>query len=294
MRLRTLPQSLSGVLLGILLAFADFQVNPYAALLICLTAVLLQIISNLANELGDVLNNTDRADRNGPAYGLNSGQMSVKGMKTELWLMTVLTCLSGLAMIYVSFGTLVSLEAILLIMLGASAVYAAFRYTLGPSPYGYRGLGDFYVFIFFGLVSTLGAYFVAAHTIPNYFLPLPAAAIGFFSVAVLNINNIRDASSDSATRITVAIKLGEKGSRIYQTVLIVLGWACALAYCLLRFFDPLHYAFLVTLPLFAVNLRSVWTKSGRELDKALPFMVLSTFLFALIYGLGFVAYLWRQ
>ena len=293
MRLRTLPLSLAGVVLGILLATADYRVGVWTALLIMLTTVCLQILSNLSNELGDVLQGTDTPDREGPEYGLNGGILSVKDMKRLIAAMVVMCCLSGLGMIWVSFGTVFCMEGLCLVILGAAAILGAMKYTLGRNPYGYRGLGDLFVFIFFGLVSVMGAYFVAAHTISSWYLLLPASAIGFFSMGVLNVNNIRDMKTDAANRMTVAIRLGERNARIYQTVLIVLGWAAMCAYCLCRFPDPWHWLFVITLPLYIIHLRGVWTRSGRALDPMLPLLVMSTAAFSLLAGLGFIIYLWR-
>lgn len=291
MRLRTLPLSLAGVVLGILLATADYKVNIWAAVLILLTTVCLQILSNLSNELGDVLHGTDTPDRVGPQYGLNSGAMTVREMKILIGVFVGLCLVSGVAMIWVSFGTLLSLESICLMLLGAAAILGAMKYTLGRNPYGYRGLGDVFVFIFFGIVSVLGGYFVAAHTLHSWYLLLPAAAIGFFSVGVLNVNNIRDMETDAANRVTVAIRLGEKRAKIYQTVLIVLGWAAMVAFTLLRFRDPWHWLFVITLPLYVLHLAGVWKRTGKALDPMLPLLVMSTFLFSLLAGFGFIVYL---
>ncbi len=291
MRLRTLPLSLAGVVLGILLATADYKVNIWAAVLVLLTTVCLQILSNLSNELGDVLHGTDTVDRVGPQYGLNSGAMTVREMKILIGVFVGLCLVSGVAMIWVSFGTLLSLESICLMLLGAAAILGAMKYTLGRNPYGYRGLGDVFVFIFFGIVSVLGGYFVAAHTVHSWYLLLPAAAIGFFSVGVLNVNNIRDMETDAANRVTVAIRLGEKRAKIYQTVLIVLGWAAMVAFTLLRFRDPWHWLFVITLPLYVLHLAGVWKRTGKALDPMLPLLVMSTFLFSLLAGFGFIVYL---
>ena len=291
MRLRTLLLSTGGVVLGILLALADFKVSPLVAFLIILTTVCLQILSNLSNELGDVLHGTDTADRVGPQYGLNSGALTVAEMKCLIGVFVALCCISGLAMTWVSFGTIFSLTPLLVLLLGAGAIMAAMKYTLGRNPYGYRGLGDLYVFIFFGLVSVLGAYFVSAHTIPSWKLLLPASAMGFFSMGVLNVNNIRDMKTDAENRVTVAIRLGERKAKIYQTVLICLGWVCMIVYCLLRIFDPWHYLFVLTLPLFIKHLKGVWSRTGRDLDPMLPLLVVSSFLFCLLGGIGFIIYL---
>lgn len=292
MRLRTLPLSLSGVLLGILLAVADYHVKPLTIVFIVLTTLSLQILSNLSNELGDVLHGTDRDDRQGPQYGgLDKGVLTVSEMKMIIGAFIFLSVVFGLLMIWVSFGTFLSYEAMFLMILGAAAIIASMKYTLGKSPYGYRGLGDLFVFTFFGIISVLGAYFVSAHTIHGFLLLLPAVSIGCFSVGVLNVNNIRDMKSDSVTRVTVAIKLGLKKARIYQTALIVIGWAAAITYCFLRVWDPWHYLFLLTLPLFVIHLRGVWTRQDKSLDPMLPLLVMSSLAFSLLFGLGFLVYL---
>jgi len=290
MRLRTLPLSLAGVCLGILLAAADYKVSVCTAILIMLTTICLQILSNMSNELGDVLSGTDTQDRKGPQYGLNSGGMSIQEMKVAIGTFVVLCIVFGLLMIKSSFGKIFSLDGICMMMLGASAIMGAMKYTLGRNPYGYRGLGDIYVFIFFGIVSVMGAYFVASHAMP-WWIVLPAASIGCFSVAVLNVNNIRDMATDALTRTTVAIRLGGRNARIYQTVLIVLGWMFMAAFCAVRFFDPWHCLFVLTLPLYIMHVRGVWKLDGKQLDKMLPLLVMATFAFALLAGFGFVKFL---
>lgn len=290
MRLRTLPLSTGGVLLGILLATADYKVDVRVAVLIVLTTVFLQILSNLSNELGDVLHGTDTQDRKGPQYGLNSGVLSIGEMKFLIGLAVVLCIVSGTAMTLLSFGTLWDMTSILVLLLGAAAIMGAMKYTLGRRPYGYRGLGDFYVFLFFGLVAVLGSYFVAAHTLFLRLL-LPGAAVGCFSVGVLNVNNIRDMETDAPNRVTVAIRLGERNAKIYQAVLVVLGWVFMLVYCRLRMFSWWHYLFVATLPLYVLHLAGVFRRSGRELDPMLPLLVISTFLFCLLAGVGFCAHL---
>lgn len=290
MRLRTLPLSTGSVLLGILLATADFEVPFAVAALIFTTTACLQILSNLSNELGDVLHGTDTAERVGPQYGLNSGVLTVREMKWLIGLFVVLCVVSGTAMAWVSYGTLLSMDAILILLMGGFAIMAAMKYTLGRNPYGYRGLGDLYVFLFFGLVSVMGSYLVCTHTM-FWRLLLPGAAAGFFGVGVLNVNNTRDMETDAANRRTVAIRLGEKKAKIYQTALIVLGWVCMLVYCQLRMQSPWHYLFVLTLPLFIWHIRGVWHRSGKDLDPMLPLLVTSSFLFCVLGGLGFCAHL---
>lgn len=285
MRLRTLPLSLAGVLLGCKLALAEWQVNGWVVALVCLTTVCLQILSNLSNELGDVLRGTDTSDRQGPAYGLNSGVLTVPQVRWLIRAFVALCCIFGAAMVWVSYGTFFCWAAMGLLVLGACAIWAAMHYTLGKNPYGYRGLGDIFVFIFFGLVSVLGAFFVCCHRLDSWALVLPAAGIGFFSVGVLNINNIRDMKTDAANRVTMALRLGLRGARIYQTVLIVLGWAALIASALLSLCDrcPGGWWFLLTLPLFAVHIYGVWTRTDRALDRFFPMLVFGTFLLAVLY-----------
>lgn len=294
MRLRTLPLSLAGVVLGILLAVADYRINWKAALLVMLTTVCLQILSNISNELGDTLNGVDGEGRQGPKYSLENGGLSIDEMKRFIKIMAVVCALSGLLMLQCSFGTLFGIEPLCLIALGAAAIGGAIKYTLGRNPYGYRGLGDISVFIFFGIVSVLGSYFVVAHTIPSLILVLPAAAIGCFSVGVLNVNNIRDMESDRGLRVTVPLKLGIHNARIYHTALIVLGWLCLVAFNLMRFPDPWHWVFIVTLPLYIIHLRGVWTLEGRALDKMLPLLVMSTFILSLLFGGGYLMFLLKM
>ena len=286
MRLRTLPLSLSGVILGIMLAATDYHIGIRTTILIMLTTVCLQILSNMSNELGDVLNGTDTEDSQGPQYALNSGAMTIDEMKRVIAAFVVICIISGLVMIRVAFGTLFSSEALLMLLLGAASILAAMTYTLGRHPYGYRGFGDIAVFIFFGLASVLGAYFVSSHGIMHPLLLLPAAAIGFFCVGVLNLNNIRDMKTDAVNRVTVAIKLGIHRARIYQTGLIVFGWACMVAFCLMQPANPWHYLFILPLPLYAIHIKGVWTLTDRALDKMLPVLVMASFAFAILAGIG--------
>ena len=290
MRLRTLPLSLAGVSLGLMLAAADYRVNWAVIIFTLLTTACLQILSNVSNELGDFLKGTDRTDRQGPAYSLSGGYLRKEDFKVMIIIYIILCAVFGLAMIWGSFGTFFSVESLLLMVVGVSAIIAAMRYTLGRNPYGYRGMGDLYVFMFFGLVSVLGSYFIASHEM-FWRMLLPASAIGAFSVAVLNVNNIRDMATDANTRVTVPLKIGEKWAKVYQTVLVLAGWCCMAAYSLLRVQDVWHYLFVLTLPLFVVHLAGVWKRTGKALDPMLPLLVMSTFIFAVLGGLGYLVYL---
>jgi len=276
--------------MGILIARSINGDLGSAAWAVLLTTALLQILSNLSNELGDTLNGTDTADRLGIHYSIQDGEMTIPQMKRLIAGTAIACAASGAAMIWIAFGTLLSLKSAALLLLGAAAIWAAMRYTLGKNPYGYRGLGDLFVFIFFGLVSTCGACWLCA---PERDLAellkasiLPACAIGCFSVAVLNVNNIRDAATDAEKRVTVAIKLGGRRARIYQTVLIALGWILMTVFAAIQGLEWKRWFFVLTLPLYVKHLHGVWTREGRALDPMLPLLVISTFLLAVCAGIG--------
>lgn len=286
MRLRTLPLSLSGIIAGITLAASQGRVGWAVAVTLILTTILLQILSNLSNELGDTLHGTDSSDeRLGMHYSIMDGEMSIEEMKRLIGVIACLCCISGLLLILASFKSLLSPAPILFLALGAAAIWAAMHYTLGDNPYGYRGLGDIFVFIFFGLATTLGGAYLCSHVFRPAWL-LPAAAIGCFSVGVLNVNNIRDMKTDARTRTTVALKLGLGNARVYQTVLISAGWVLMLAFSFISGGSPLSFLYVVTLPLFVLHLRGVWTREDRSLDPMLPMLVMSTFALALLFLLG--------
>lgn len=286
MRLRTLPLSLAGVVIGLMLALRHHDATPWLIVWLLLTTVSLQILSNLSNELGDYLRGTDGAQREGPQYSLAQGALEVSDFKRIIAVFVGLCCLFGTAMVWSSFGTFFSWQPALLLLLGVAAIWAAMHYTLGKNPYGYRGLGDVFVFLFFGLVSVMGTYFVVAHTLDSPLLLLPASAIGCFSVGVLNVNNIRDMESDADHRVTVPLKIGSRKAKIYQTALIVTAWICILAYTLASYTSGWNFLYLATLPLYALHLNMVWKHDGKDLDPALPLLVITTFAFSLLAGAG--------
>lgn len=287
MRLRTLPLSAAGIVLGIFLACKEQQVSWLVILLTLLTTISLQILSNMSNELGDHLSGVDGDDRVGPKYGIEGGGLTEDEMRSCIRIMVLVCCILGLGMIRASFKTIFCLQSECLVALGAAAIWAAMHYTLGKNPYGYRGLGDIFVFLFFGLVPVTGGYFVCAQVIEPATL-IPGAAIGLFSVGVLNVNNIRDMKSDAGTRVTVPLKLGEHRAKVYHTILISGGWCLMLIYTILFTEGWTPYLYFIAIPLYAKHLAGVWKRSGRELDPMLPMLVISTFIFALLAGTGYI------
>ena len=287
MRLRTLPLSTAGIVLGIMLACAGHSVPWYVILLTILTTVSLQILSNMSNELGDWLSGVDGEGREGPQYSMNEGGLTEDEMRSCIRIMVLACMILGLGMIRASFKTILCIQSECLVILGAAAIWAAMHYTLGKKPYGYRGLGDVFVFIFFGLVPVVGGYFVCSHQI-DFSTLIPGAAIGLFSVGVLNVNNIRDMKSDAGTRVTVPLKLGEHRAKVYHTILISGGWILMAIYSILFTNGWTPYLYIITLPLYVKHLAGVWKRSGRELDPMLPMLVISTFIFALLAGTGYI------
>ena len=284
MRLRTLPLSLAGVLMGIFLAAGDGPVSATVIVFTLLTTVGLQILSNLSNELGDFLSGLDRDGRNGPCYSLQVGGLTVREFRITIAITAVCCCVCGLLMVGFSYHWQVGWQPIGLLLLGACAIWAAMRYTIGKNPYGYKGLGDIFVFLFFGLVSVMGGYFVQRHTLSPWLL-MPASAIGLFSVAVLNVNNIRDMATDKGIRHTVPLRIGERNAKIYQTALIAGGCLLVFGYLFCQPSTPWRWLSLITVPLYALHLAGVWKKSGKSLDPMLPLLVITTFLLAITAGL---------
>ena len=281
-RLRTLPLSVAGIVLGTMLAASDGAFHAGRFALALLTVLLLQILSNVANELGDTLRGTDSDERQGMVYSLQSGEISIAAMKRLIIWLVVLSALSGVALVATSFEALFSREGVVMLVLGALAIVAALGYTLGRHPYGYIGLGDLFVFLFFGLLSTIGGYFLMCWQV-DWRVALPASAGGLWSVGVLNINNIRDMESDRKNRVTIPILLGERGAKIYQCVLELLPFVLLTAYCHLRQ-SPYPYAILVFLPLYVAHLYGVMRSSGRELDPRLPQLSLLTIAACVTFG----------
>lgn len=280
-----MPLSLAGVIMGVFLSASYGSIDWIAVLLLILTTISLQVLCNLSNELGDALHGTDTDERQGMKYSLMDGYLTVSDMKKLISGAVAVSSVFGVLMIWRSFGSLLTPAALIFVCLGVIAIWAAMHYTLGNNPYGYRGLGDISVLIFFGFATVIGGFYLCAHSM-YWNVLLPALSIGFFSVGVLNVNNLRDMKTDIATRTTVAIKLGARRTRIYQTILIVLGWLCMTAYCIVRPITPWQYLYFLTLPLFCIHLRGVWRFSDSELDPMLPLLVISSFLFSLLAGVG--------
>ena len=269
LRLRTLPLSVSGIILGTGMAWREMGCQPSAVsiqifVLAILTTLSLQILSNLSNELGDALKGTDQEQHGREAYGLQAGKITEQQMKGMIWLFFGLCIVFGILLIYSAFGTLTSWQSLGFLLLGAFAIVGAIKYTLGKHSYGYIGLGDLGVFLFFGLLSTVG----------GYYLQVQNLAIGLPCVGVLNLNNIRDMQNDRAHgKRTFASLLGERGGRVYQTLLLV---GCLAIFCVYG-----HWWVLCIIPVWGWHLRYVWSHT-EKLDKQMPVLMFSTLIVAIL------------
>ena len=285
-RLRTLPLSLSGVLLCSLLAASDGYFKTTTFVWAMLTTVALQILSNLANEVGDLTKGTDNEHRLGPIRSAQSGALSMREMVQAMIVFGVIAIITGSLLIYEAFRDLLNWKSIALFIAGGASIVAAVKYTVGKSAYGYRGLGDLFVFIFFGVVSVMGSYFAMSGVLP-WICVLPAVAIGFLSSGVLNMNNIRDIENDSVCgKRTIPVILGIQGAKIYHFVITLLAVICLVLYSMLHSAGWTGYLFLLTLPLLVMHLKSVYRGEGRALDSQLKFLSITTLLIALLLGFG--------
>ncbi|RYU78478.1 1,4-dihydroxy-2-naphthoate polyprenyltransferase [Hymenobacter persicinus] len=286
-RPRTLPLALASILTGGFLAASHGQFRAAVFGLAVLTTILLQILSNLANDYGDSQNGADSVHREGPQRAVQSGAISPAQMKRGMLLFGLLSLVSGLSLLWVALGTAGAWIFLTFFVLGLSAIWAAINYTAGAKPYGYAGLGDLSVFTFFGLVGVCGTYYLQARALPLSVL-LPAAALGCFATAVLNVNNIRDIRSDElAGKITIPVRLGPVHARRYHWVLLVLGLACAVVYVALTYHSPWQWLFLLAAPLLLLNARRVWQRQdSMQLDPLLKQMALTTLVFTVLFGVG--------
>ena len=286
-RPRTLALAFAAIGMGTFLAAANEQLNLPVVFLCFVTATLLQILSNLANDYGDSIHGADSSERVGPPRAVQTGQISSQEMRRAIILFVVLSMLAGLILVWLALGPSALPLVLLFLAIGGLAVGAAVTYTAGRKPYGYAGLGDLAVFLFFGWVAVCGSYFLNAVALPLTIL-LPATSCGLFAVGVLNVNNIRDIHSDQAGgKQSIPVRLGPRRARIYHWLLLLGGVLATILYVLLVPRSPWQWLFLLSTPLFLQNGLVVWrTRSSEALDPMLRQLSLSTLLFVLLFGVG--------
>jgi 1,4-dihydroxy-2-naphthoate polyprenyltransferase len=294
-RLRTLPLSVSGIIVGSMYALANptddvltptevFNWKLFAFAII--TTLGLQILSNFANDYGDGMKGTDNEDRVGPKRTIQSGVITPQAMKSAIILTSALTLLSAIYLIYLAFGAHNLGYSLFYLILGIAAIASAIRYTVGNSAYGYRGFGDVFVFVFFGLVSTLGVNFLYSKQL-DAILFLPATAIGFLSVAVLNLNNMRDETSDRKSgKNTLVVKMGIENAKKYHYFLIVGAMILVLLFAVLSDFNFDQYLFLLAyIPLIKHLITVRKNENTKLLDPELKKVALSTFALSILLAL---------
>lgn len=288
-RLRTLPLAFASIITGSGLAWAEGSFHGPVFALALITTLFLQILSNLANDYGDFIRGVDNDTRVGPKRTLQAGLLTPEQMIRGLWIVSFLASIFGVWLILESIGSFSWSASGVMAVLGLLAIGAAVTYTMGKNPYGYSGLGDVAVFFFFGWVGVLGTFFLHSHSL-SWSLVLPASTIGLFTMAVLNINNMRDSRADSeAGKHTLVVRIGIKNARIYHLVLNSVAVGLTLVFLVWndQGIVPLHYLFLILIPvLVKINLGILNTDSLEGLDVFLKRQAIFTFFFSVLFSTG--------
>ncbi len=291
-RLRTLPLSISGILVGSAAAFKEHhtQDNYYIIVILCLlTTLFFQVLSNYANDYGDAVKGTDNENRVGPKRAVQSGEITRKQMKNAMVITSLLSLITSVGVIYVSFGQQNFAAALAYLFLAFASVGAAIKYTVGKSAYGYKGMGDLFVFIFFGLVSTLGTYYLFGHTLDLHII-FPAIGIGLLSMAVLNMNNMRDVENDTIMKKnTLVVKMGFEKAKQYHYFLIVFAAIVFNLFAINSFSKWYQYLYVIGFIPLLKNIGTVTkTKNPRLLDPELKRISLTTFLISLLLSIALI------
>ncbi|MFA9392285.1 MAG: 1,4-dihydroxy-2-naphthoate polyprenyltransferase [Prolixibacteraceae bacterium] len=288
-RLRTLPLALANAVMGSFIALADGGFRWQIFILTILTITFLQILSNLANDYGDAVSGKDTEERVGPQRVTATGLVTKEAIKRMIYVFVAFAVVSGTALIVIGLNNLSWKQLLIFFGLGLAAIVAAIKYTMGRNPYGYKGLGDIFVFIFFGLVGVIGTYYLHTHWL-EVSLFYPAAAIGLLSTGVLNINNLRDIETDTKTgKNTLAVKNGPDFAKAYHLMLLSAAMLFATVYTLTEYYSPWQWIFLLSIPLFIRNIVRVFKhQTAEELNNELKNLALATFFFAITFGIGLI------
>ncbi|MDA9361159.1 1,4-dihydroxy-2-naphthoate octaprenyltransferase [Flavobacteriaceae bacterium] len=284
-RLRTLPLSLSGIIVGNGLAYGNDRFSLVILVLSLATTIAFQVLSNFANDYGDGVKGTDNESRIGPARVLQQGLLTRAQLKKGIQICAVVSLVFAFALIYVAFGTSDLQYSLIFVLLGIASVVAAIKYTVGTNAYGYKALGDLFVFLFFGGVSVLGSYFLQVHEF-EIELILPATALGLLSVGVLNLNNMRDLHTDKeVNKITMAVLLGASLSKAYHAFLLI-GAVLTTVFYVKMDIQPAYLFMIAVLPMMIHLRRVLGYTDPQEFDPELKRLALCTFLFAILFAIG--------
>ncbi len=246
-RPKTLPLALASIIIGSALAYWAGKFDLITTLLAFITTILLQVLSNFANDYGDHVKGSDTAERIGPLRAIQHGAITGEQLKMAVMILSALSFISGAAL---SFYAYEGIEDLLVFLgLGVISIVAAITYTVGKKAYGYLGLGDLFVLIFFGFVAVIGVFYLQAHSLPLMIF-IPAFGCGLLSVAVLNINNLRDINQDCKVgKNTLIVRIGSKNGRIYHAILLALAVVSYLIFAILNLEHWYNYLFLLAVPL---------------------------------------------
>lgn len=288
-RLRTLPLSLACILLGNFLAYRPhhFRWEIFFLTLIC--TVFLQILSNLANDFGDFKKGTDNENRLGPERTMQAGVIKEPEMKKAIILLTIFSLLSGVSLLLVSFKNGLGKDFWYMLGIGLLAIWAAIQYTVGKRAYGYAGLGDVFVFLFFGWVAVVGSFYLH-HQVILWEILLPASAVGLLATAVLNLNNMRDIENDKANhKNTLPVKMGLKKAKNYHCALIFLPFVLASIFLYVLGFGFESYIFWIVFPKLYWDYQTIRIiENGKQFDPFLKKTAIATLLFSLTLGIGLI------
>jgi len=288
-RLRTLPLSVSGIFVGSCFAHYNGKFDGYIMTFAILLTIALQILSNIANDYGDGVRGTDNENRIGPERAIQSGAITPKEMFEGIKLNVLIVIILTVGLILSAFGSKYLLYALLFFVLSGFSVYAAINYTVGSSPYGYKGLGDVFVFIFFGLLSVVGSYFLFTKHLDHH-VWLPAISLGLLSMGVLNLNNMRDIESDKLSgKETLAVKLGKHKAKQYHLTLIVLAIIVSIVFSILYFSRWWNFLFYIAFIPLLMHINIVRKATNPiDYDPQLKVLALTTFLFSILLGIGYI------
>ncbi len=291
-RLRTLPLSISGILVGTAVASLYGSIDYLVFTLAICTTIGFQVTSNFANDYGDGVKGTDNDTRIGPARALQSGLLTRKGLKKGIVVSVFINILLVIFLLFAAFGSKNLVFPFLFLVLAGLSIWAAISYTVGEKAYGYRGFGDIFVFIFFGLVGVLGSMFLYIKTIPLLSV-LPAISIGLLSVGVLNLNNLRDIESDKqAGKNTVVVKMGFDRGKVYHSLLLLLSFMSIIVFIFFNYKNIWQFLCLIAFVPIFLHLKFVRkATSGEVLDPELKKLALSTFLMAVLFYFSYLYFL---
>ncbi len=282
-RLRTLPLSVAGIVAGNALAvqYQHFSWGLYGSTL--LTAIAFQILSNFANDYGDGIKGTDNENRVGPKRVLQQQLLSKNVLFRGIILTAIISMGLAILTIYLAFGVGETTNSLLFLGLALGAIIGAYKYTAGKGAYGYHAMGDAFVFLFFGLLAVCGAYFLQTKTV-NPSVCCMAFAIGFLSVGVLNLNNMRDIENDTAVgKKTVAAVLGLNTAKKYHALLVLGGIA---SLCIGLIITVQNYwcyiPLFVVFPLAVQLKKTLRVKKHADFDALLKPLAVSTFMLSLL------------